>query len=74
MEENPQIGAPPLPQPADRFGRANWLLLGAGAVLLLLGFLALAFADERAANLPGRLAPFIILGGYVVIFLGLVKK
>jgi hypothetical protein len=58
----------------DRFGPTNWLLLGGGLLLLVVGFVVLATADERAANLAGRLAPFLILGAYAIVFIGLIYR
>jgi amino acid transporter len=58
----------------DRFGRANWLLIAAGVVLLIAGFGVLALADERAANLAGRLSPFLILAAYAMIFIALIYR
>jgi len=73
---NPQSEIPSAPalSPHDHFGRANWLLIGAGIVLLVVGFVVLALADERAANLAGRLSPFLILGAYGLIFAGLILR
>ena len=59
---------------ADRFGPGNWLLLAVGVVLLVVGFAALAAADQDAGNLPGRLSPFVILAGYATIFVGLILR
>jgi uncharacterized membrane protein HdeD (DUF308 family) len=58
----------------SRFGRANWLLLAAGLLLLVAGFAVLALADERAANLAGRLSPILILSAYATIFVALIHR
>ena len=42
--------------------------------MLVVGFVVLATADERAANLAGRLAPFLILGAYAIVFIGLIYR
>jgi hypothetical protein len=65
---------PPEPSPGDRFGRTNWLLLVAGLVLLVLGFAVLSQGTPRAENLAGRLAPFLILGAYALIFVSLLLR
>ena len=62
------------PSPRDGFGRANWLLLAMGLVLLVVGYVVLSMADERAANLAGRLSPFLILGAYGLIFVSLILR
>lgn len=62
------------PAEGDRFGRTNWLLLAAGLALVVIGFFVLSFADERASNLAGRISPFIILGGYGLLFVGLILR
>jgi len=60
--------------PENGLGRTNWLLLGIGLLFLIVGFVVLALADERAANLAGRLSPFLILGAYAIIFIGLIYR
>jgi hypothetical protein len=36
-----------------------------------VGYTVLSFADSTAANLPGKISPFVILGGYALIGIGL---
>ena len=80
MENDPTMDpldkpdAPPDSPEADRFGRTNWLLLAGGLALLVIGFFVLSLVDERAANLAGRLSPFLILGGYGLIFVSLILR
>jgi hypothetical protein len=72
--ESPETTPQALAPADDRFGRTNWLLLIIGVAMLVVGFWLLSMADERAANLAGRLSPFVILGGYGAIFVGLVLR
>lgn len=63
------VPAPPAPSAAlPPRGKA---LAAAGGALVLLGFLVLSRADALARNWAGQLAPFLILGGYFVIGVGL---
>jgi hypothetical protein len=54
----------------------NWnlLFLVAGLVLLAVGYVVLAMANETAGNLAGRLSPFLILGAYATIFISLIRR
>jgi len=58
----------------EKFGRANWILLAVGLVLLVVGFVVLSMADERASNLGGRISPFLILGAYALVFVSLIFR
>lgn len=52
-------GGPEHPQTLD-FRRKNWLLLGAGALSIVLGFLILSTGEIT-------LAPILLLAGYLVL-------
>ncbi len=43
----------------------------AGLAMLFMGFLTLTRANAEATNAPAHVAPFLILGAYVVLALGL---
>lgn len=61
--------APPAPyEPVSPRGKA---LVGAGGVLVIAGFVLLSFADAMGRNLPALVSPFLLIGGYCVIGLGL---
>ncbi len=47
-------------QPRLPLGRRNWQILGAGLVVIVLGFIALARGSMT-------LAPFLLVGGYCVL-------
>lgn len=57
--------------PAPGLSPAGKKLCIAGIVLVLAGFFVLSRADALARNWAGRLAPFLILGGYALLGLGL---
>ena len=56
------------------FGRVNWVLSIAGVVLLAYGFILLSQANVQGDNLPAPLAPFLILGSYLMIFVAIVVR
>jgi len=63
------VPAPPPPSAAlSSRGKA---LVAAGAVAVLLGFIVLSQADPLGSNLSSVVSPFLILGGYAVIGVGL---
>lgn len=74
MEPEKTTDTPPESPPDDHFGRTNWILLGVGLLLLVVGYVTLSMANEDASNLPGLLSPFIILGGYATIFVALILR
>jgi len=61
--------APPLPyEPVSPRGKA---LAAAGGALVVAGFVLLSFADSMGRNLPAQISPFLLIGGYAAIGLGL---
>ena len=66
------------------FGKENYKLLGGGAILVLIGFLLMiGGASENPNEFNGdelfsfrriTLAPALVVAGYVVIILGIMKK
>jgi len=55
-------------EPYLAFGRTNWILMGAGAVAIVLGYLLLGRGDVS-------LAPILLVGGYCgLIPLGIVWR
>ncbi|MBI4052195.1 MAG: hypothetical protein HY400_06790 [Elusimicrobia bacterium] len=51
--------------------RRGWKVIGFGIGTLLLGFFVLSKTDPMGQNWASRLAPFLILGGYGVIAIGI---
>lgn len=59
------------PAAADGISSAGKKVIGAGAALLVLGFIVLSFTDPMGRNWASHLSPFLILGGYAVIAAGI---
>jgi hypothetical protein len=58
----------------ERFSRLNWILLIVGIVMLFGGFLTLTQVNPEADNLAGILAPILIIGSYLTIFISLIVR
>ena len=56
------------------FDTLNWLLLVIGILLLMVGYLVLGAADERAENWAGTVAPLSLVAGYVLIFFSILIR
>ncbi len=64
-----KVPAPPPPSAAlNPLGKK---LVTAGGSLVVLGFLMLSRADSMGRNWAASLSPFLILGGYAAIGIGL---
>lgn len=59
------------PEAARGISRRGWKVIGGGAGLLAAGYSVLCFTDPRGQNWASVLAPFLILGGYAVIGIGI---
>ncbi len=57
--------------PSESLDSRGKLIVGAGGVLVLAGFVLLSFADSMGRNLPALLSPFLLICGYAAIGLGL---
>ena len=66
-----KTSSPSLPPPSEPLSPRGKKLAAAGGVLIVLGFLVLSRADALARNWAGHLAPFLILGGYALLGVGL---
>ena len=65
----PKVPAPPPPS-AELSSRGKKLAL-AGGILVVAGFAVLSRADAMGRNWASSLSPFMILGGYAAIGVGL---
>jgi hypothetical protein len=64
-----KVQAPP--PPSELLSPRGKLLIMVGGSSVLLGFLVLTRADALGRNWAASLAPFLILGGYAAIGIGL---
>ena len=59
------------PPPSESLSPRGKALAAAGGIVVLLGFAVLSRADALGRNWAATLSPFLILGGYAAIGLGL---
>ncbi len=60
---------------AGSFGgvsKRGWKVIGAGVGVAALGYVVLSFTDPAGQNWASNLCPFLILGGYAAIAVGIV--
>jgi hypothetical protein len=62
---------PAPPPPSEILSPRGKTLVAAGGALVLLGFAVLSRADSMGRNWASSLSPFLILGGYAAIGIGL---
>ncbi len=55
----------------ETISRRGWKVIGGGASLVVLGFAVLTRADPFGRNWAASLCPFLILGGYALMGLGI---
>ena len=55
----------------DAIGSLGWKIIAGGAALVLAGFFTLTQADPMGRNWAADLSPFLILGGYALVGLGI---
>ena len=64
-----KVAAPP--PPSANLSSLGKRLIAAGGASVLLGFAVLSRADSLGRNWAATLAPFLLLGGYAAIGVGL---
>lgn len=52
--------------------KRGWKVIGFGIGTAVLGFYILSFTDPAGQNWASNLSPFVILGGYATIAIGIV--
>lgn len=62
---------PAPPPPSEALSSRGKALIAAGGASVLLGFAVLSRADALGRNWAATLAPFLLLGGYAAIGVGL---
>ena len=61
-----------VPEPkSPGISRRGWKVIGAGAACVALGFIVLTKTDPAGQNWASVISPFMILGGYAVIGIGI---
>jgi hypothetical protein len=58
----------------ERFCKLNWILLIVGIAMLIGGFLTLTQVNPQADNFSGILAPIMLVGSYILIFISLIVR
>jgi hypothetical protein len=49
------------------WSRKNSIILAIGVFLLAIGYIILAMVNREGSNVAGRISPFLIFFGYIVI-------
>jgi len=68
----PQPPQPPKPVKLSGISRTGKKIILAGMGLLAVGYLVLTKTDPAGQNWASMLSPFLILGGYAVIGVGII--
>jgi hypothetical protein len=71
MKKNKKVQTAPAAAQPDGFSPAGKALIWSGAGLVALGFVVLSRADAFGRNWAASLSPFLILGGYALMGLGI---
>jgi uncharacterized membrane protein len=73
MKSHKKMPIPPkVEKPKRIISRRGWRVIFLGIALVIIGFVILSFASPDAQNWAGKLSPFVILGGYATIGVGIV--
>ena len=72
-KNKPAPAAPPAPV-KPLISRRGCKVIGGGIGLLIIGYFVLSKADSMGQNWAATLSPFLILGGYAAIGIGIVLK
>ncbi len=72
--QRPASVQPPVAPPASApiFSRRGKITMAVGAATAALGFYLVTFTDPAGQNWASSLCPFVILGGYALIGIGIV--
>ena len=50
----------------------GWKVIGSGIGIVVIGFIVLSYTDPAGQNWASNLSPFLILGGYATIAVGII--
>ena len=49
-------------------------IVGGGIATVIIGFIVLSFTDPHGANMASHVSPFLIIGGYAIVGIGIIAK
>jgi dipeptide/tripeptide permease len=70
----------PVPTPTQEavrtpiLSRNGWKFVVSGLILVAMGFIVLSFTDSGGQNAASHISPFLLVGGYALIGIGLAQK
>lgn len=60
------------PAKAEGISKRGWKVIGLGIGIVIIGFYVLSLTDPAGQNWASKLSPFLILGGYACIGVGII--
>ena len=70
-KKNKQVQQQPVQQKPIGLSAAGKKVIFAGFIILALGYFVLSKTDPAGQNLASKISPFMILGGYALIGIGI---
>ena len=67
--KKPQV---PISIKMEGISKRGWKVIGLGIGIVAIGFYVLSLTDPGGQNWASNLSPFLILGGYAIIGIGIV--
>ncbi len=58
----------------EGISRRGWKVIGAGIGIVIIGYYVLSLTDPAGQNWASTLSPFLLLGGYATIGVGIVTR
>lgn len=59
-------------KPKDGISKRGRMVIGTGILILIAGFLVLTRTDPQGQNWASVVSPFLIIGGYITIAIGII--
>lgn len=72
MKDNKKAKIQKAPEKISGISKRGWKVIFAGIITLILGYFILSKTDPAGQNWASNLSPFLILGGYVLIGVGII--